>query len=180
MKNTIKPMRYKKLGYSLGDFLVSNDGKIISENCILRTYINHQGYKQICISAGSREKKKVIKVHIAVASTFLGVPQDPTLQVMHKNGDKLDNRVENLAWVTHAEYMENAKKNGAFNDRKKYVRCINTGKVFNSINDACEWCGLAKNSGSLRNVLYGLAYTAGKHPKTGEKLRWEYVKEGKE
>ncbi len=39
-------------------------------------------------------------VHRHVAKSFLGMPQDRELQVDHINGNREDNRLENLRWVT--------------------------------------------------------------------------------
>lgn len=58
----------------------------------------------------------------------------------------------------------------------KYVRCINTGKIFNSIKDASKWCNL--KSFGIGRVCNGKAQYAGKHPKTNEPLKWEFVKRG--
>lgn len=61
-------------------------------------------------------------------------------------------------------------------NNKRIVRCINTGKEFYSIKEACEWCGY-KSSGGISeacNINSNKKY-AGKHPVTGEPLKWEYV-----
>lgn len=57
---------------------------------------------------------------------------------------------------------------------KKRIRCITTGEVFSSMEDAYLWCNL-QSSGSIRANLQGKQKTAGKHPKTGEPLKWESV-----
>lgn len=57
------------------------------------------------------------------------------------------------------------------------VICINTGEVFTSILEAKAWCGLSKNSSSISAVCKGRRKTAGKHPLTNEKLKWEYYDE---
>lgn len=59
---------------------------------------------------------------------------------------------------------------------KKRVRCITTGEVFSSMEDAYLWCKL-QSSGSIRANLQGKQKTAGKHPKTGKPLKWELVEE---
>lgn len=63
-------------GLDLSDrFLVSSYGKIYSlksQKILKQTLNKSTGYFGVCVSLGSREKKKLIKTHIAVACTFLG------------------------------------------------------------------------------------------------------------
>lgn len=47
--------------------------------------------------------KGSVTVHKLVAEAFLGPRPTPAHQVNHKNGDRADNRIANLEWVTHSE-----------------------------------------------------------------------------
>ncbi len=60
----------------------------------------------------------------------------------------------------------------------KKVKCINTGEIFETMMDAARWCGLktAASIGQICNKT-GKQKTAGKHPQTGEKLKWEFYNE---
>lgn len=66
------------------------------------------------------------------------------------------------------------------NNRKskggKQVKCLNTGEIFPTMMDAARWCGL-KNSSSIGRVCGNAdkQKTAGKHPITGEKLKWTFI-----
>ncbi len=56
--------------------------------------------------------KRTCLVHRLVALTFLKSDEDDTkIFVNHKNGNKHDNRVENLEWVSHSENVKHAHQN---------------------------------------------------------------------
>lgn len=76
------------------------------------------------------------------------------------------------------ESLEKISQNRKGKGGKRIV-CLNTGEVFDCMMDAARWCGL-KTSASIGQVCNktGKQKTAGKHPVTGEKLYWEYYKEG--
>ena len=59
-------------------------------------------------------KRKGYFVHRIVASTFLG---DSDLFVNHINGNKQDNRICNLEYVTHKENMEHALRTGLWSGK---------------------------------------------------------------
>lgn len=72
---------------------------------ILAVKFNRDGYLRYFISQNSNRKN--ITAHLAVALAFLG-PRQEGLYVNHKNGDKTDNRVENLEYVTSSENYRHA------------------------------------------------------------------------
>ena len=83
------------------NLLVSNRGRIsqltngrnmISCGSLLKT-----GY------LGVTKRGRGLLMHRLVAATFLGQPNLPTLQVNHKDGDRLNNHVRNLEYVTPSE-----------------------------------------------------------------------------
>ena len=76
----------------------------------------------------------------------------------------------------HTEKSLQKMSEGRRNKGGKPVRCINTGNIFNTANEAARWCGLA-NGASICQVCNktGKQKTAGKHPDTKEKLVWEWV-----
>lgn len=76
-------------------------------------------------------------IHRLVAETFLGLFIN--LDVNHKDGNKLNNELENLEWCTRSDNMKHAYKIGLSKPTDKTgkkVRIIETGDVFPSLS-AC-------------------------------------------
>lgn len=71
------------------------------------TLSNHaKGYTMVTL--GQYEKKTV---HRLVAEAFIPNPENKS-QVNHINGNKADNRVKNLEWVTNQENRDHAVEHG--------------------------------------------------------------------
>lgn len=68
------------------------------------------GYPFVTFKVGKRAQPFL--VHRLVACAFIGPPPSPKHEVNHINGDKEDNRAENLEWVTSSENKKHAFKNG--------------------------------------------------------------------
>ena len=64
---------------------------------------------------------------------------------------------------------------GENNPRARKVICLNTLEVFGCIVDGANWCMVSRMS--VTRCCKGQANTGGKHPITGEKLRWMYYDE---
>ena len=106
-----KPLIYH--GELFDRFEVSNFGKLRNANTkhIYKLTVNKQGYKAVCVSLGSRKNKKLIKIHRAIAETFVNNPYLKP-QINHIDGNKLNNYVDNLEWVTAKENTIHAYKYG--------------------------------------------------------------------
>lgn len=77
-----------------------SEGRILSFR-----FVFSKNYRLIRIVVDGKEK--CFAVHRLVAQAFIPNP-DNKPEVNHINGDKFDNRVENLEWVTHSENMLHA------------------------------------------------------------------------
>lgn len=69
------------------------------------------GYLGHCTSLGSRKDRKLIKLHIAVGLMFIENPENKK-EINHIDGNKQNNHVSNLEWVTRSENMQHAYDTG--------------------------------------------------------------------
>lgn len=76
---------------------------------IMKPALNTDGYWRVKLIKG--ELKKNRKVHRLVAEAFIPNPEGKRC-VNHIDGNKNNNCVDNLEWVTHKENMEHAAENG--------------------------------------------------------------------
>ena len=112
MSETIwKTLQYN--GETYNKLEVSYDGQLrnVITGTIYKQHINKEGYNQVCVSLGSRNKKKVFKIHKAVAETFISNPESKET-VNHIDGNKQNNSIENLEWSTYSENMQHAFDTG--------------------------------------------------------------------
>lgn len=57
-------------------------------------------------------KVKSFLVHRLVASAFLGMPENEKMTVNHKDGNRLNNHIDNLEWLSLADNIRHAFRNG--------------------------------------------------------------------
>lgn len=78
---------------------------------ILKPHVSKTtGYQYVVLNRTTKSCTKT--VHRLTALTFLGAPPTPKHQCNHLNGNKIDNRRENLEWVTHSENARHAYRLG--------------------------------------------------------------------
>lgn len=93
------------------NYIIYSDGKIFSttRNKFLTNKIMQDGYCRLQL--WDKCQYKMFNVHRIVAEVFIPNPENKPF-VNHKNGNKQDNRVENLEWVTQKENIAHAYKTG--------------------------------------------------------------------
>lgn len=64
--------------------------------------INRDGYCRVQLSNAETNSRDRVYLHRLVAGAFIGNPSNKPC-VNHKDGNKLNNNVDNLEWVTHQE-----------------------------------------------------------------------------
>lgn len=96
------------------------------------------GYLSIRLS--KQGKNKTHFVHRLLAEQFIPNPTNRKF-VNHKNGNKQDNSLTNLEWVTHQENVIDAYEQGLNSFAKKLID-YETGEVYRSIKFASEKLGI--------------------------------------
>lgn len=97
---------------------VSNLGRVRELGGGLRS-INDNGYGYKTANVYNRDTRKVMVyyVHRLVALTFIGEPPEGKTQINHKDGDKENNAVDNLEWVSAKENIRHMHEEGLNTNR---------------------------------------------------------------
>jgi len=138
------------------NYSVSDCGEIRNDKTgrILKLNEHRCGYLQVMLGANTVP----VYVHRAVANAFIPNPDGKT-QVDHINGNKKDNRVENLRWVTPSENCWNFGYRERIENRKKKIIATNGEQtiIFNSRNECAAYFECNKAL-----IKYGHCYKKGK------------------
>jgi hypothetical protein len=73
-------------------------------------WISENGYLDYTLRINNQQKS--FRAHRLVAEFFLSKKSDDCNIVNHKDGNKLNNNIENLEWVTNQENTIHAVENG--------------------------------------------------------------------
>jgi hypothetical protein len=132
-----------------------NNYKRIMKSCLLKPRKQNSGYLIVWLSVNG--KSKPYTIHRLVAKAFLAMSDG---EVNHKDGDKTNNFVGNLEWVSRSEHIIHSyEKLGRKKSMNKRVLCVETGEVFDSMADAERVKGIPRRS--ICHVLHGRNKTAG-------------------
>jgi hypothetical protein len=133
-------------------YLISNMGNVKSLGKVVPFYkggtkkyperiLKQQKYRYAFVDI---DCKKVL-VHRLVAQAFIDNPLNKNV-VNHKDGNKLNNCVDNLEWVTTSENALHSYKNGyQVKTNNKKVKDLTSGVIYNSISEYAKTTNLSYN-----------------------------------
>lgn len=151
-----------------GLYAVTSCGKVWSYRAkkFLNVRPDHWGYILVNLSKNGKLYTKLLAR--IVAKAYIPNPDPETLtQINHKDEIKAHNYIKNIEWCT-AKYNCNygTRSKRASEKKKKPVRCVETGKVYSSVNEAAK--DAKRTQSMLVCALKGKAKTAGGY-------HWEYI-----
>ena len=146
MKTQIE--EWKAIAECNGIYHISSWGRVKSyksgDGLILKPKLQGLGLKYEFVSLYINGKIHQVTIHRLVAKAFISNHENKP-QVNHKDGNKLNNDINNLEWVTASENIRHAYDNNLFESNRlassKPVIDIVTGTKYKSLINACQDVG---------------------------------------
>lgn len=101
------------------NYLIHSSGIVENTKTGRLIYGSLDSYGYVRTNLSKHGKPKSVLIHRIIAIHFIDGYSDG-LEVNHKNGIKVDNRIDNLEWVTGRENKRHAYKIGLHKSRSKY------------------------------------------------------------
>lgn len=153
-------------GKVYNDFSITKHGEVknLKTNHVYKTSYTKQGYCVVYLPMGKRGSVKAVRVHKAVAETYIPNPNNFPI-VHHKDENKGNPDWTNLEWTTqkkNTEYHLNelSKKTEYYNNRKLNKDDIEKIKYYKSINKSNKEIAKIFNvsTTTISNLINGIYY----------------------
>lgn len=128
-------MEYFKFIDGYPHLLISSKGRVVSilHDREIKAFVSNRGYPRVALT--TKGKTKYVHVHRLVAEAFIPNPNGYDT-VDHIDGNKLNNNVDNLQWLSRGDNIRKAG-NKRFCGAKPVI-CVETGKVYKSVTQAAH------------------------------------------
>lgn len=130
---------------NFSEYQVSNTGRVrkirkvinLDGQCVtmmpveVRPYVNN-GFLYVTLSG------RCISIHKLVAENFIK-NTNKFSRVLHIDGNRLNNRADNLTWISNFQHMENVRNSKNYQESKrnsKRVEHVESGMIFPSVRSA--------------------------------------------
>jgi hypothetical protein len=185
-------------GYE-GRYLISNQGRVkslgffsnplgfsiwVKRIKFLNLHIDRYGY--VYVSLSKNKHRRSFKVHRLVAQAFI-LNSENKPQINHRDGNKQNNCVDNLEWVTQSEnnwhafnVLDSTERRLSLQSQKKgkwlgtnnpkwkgAVLCLTSGAIFESVSEVVRVIGVSR---------YLLNKVLNKNKKDVKGLNFEYYR----
>ena len=118
------------MSHTIGDYEVTRDGRVFALRTNWRGYgvremkqhPDPDGYPSVRLTLDGRRQR--FAVHRLVAIAYLGPRPSKRHEVRHLNGDKTDNRVQNLAWGTAGDNAADRERHGRTSRGERHSEAI--------------------------------------------------------
>lgn len=139
---------------------IRDDGAVYDtkRNAIVCTWVDAVGYKQ-CYLKGEDGKRYSKRIHRLLALAYIPNPNNLP-QVNHIDGNKLNNNLNNLEWVSNSTNTKHGYDNGLYKFKTRsyaidvYNKVTHTFiKTYRSIRSMCEDLGI--NRKTVTMILKG-------------------------
>ena len=110
-------------------------------------------------------------IHRMVLEAFIG-PRPDGMECRHLDGNKYNNRLENLAWGSHTENMQDSSRHG-----QRYLKGEEHGSAKLTESEARQILSLVGSGISQRNIAnqFGVSESTVYHIASGN--RWKHIQE---
>lgn len=124
-------------GYSSVECSTFGEVRDRKTKIVLDKYISKRpGYYFVKIIPDNENTEHMVRIHILMGLAFLG-PNSNGYDVEHKDGDKLNNCIDNLEYCTRSENIRRAYKSGS-NSYVNPIEIVETGEKYNSIDECAR------------------------------------------
>lgn len=147
------------------DYVVSRDGRFVHKKTqlLIKTQESN-GYNRVTLGSKPKGNKHTYSVQRLVTRAYSGDPLSEKHQANHKDGNKQNNNIDNLEWLTQSGNILHSYETGLNNCRIPVCQYTVTGEkiaTYKSLSDASKETGITRRHISECCSKENSAITAG-------------------